>query len=243
MSRCPPILYEDEWLIAFDKPANMLVAPDRWDKTRENLMALVHAQLSPQYFNAHRLDRETSGVLLCAKDKQTLGRLFRMFREGQVIKEYVALVRGRPPDSRGQFTWRLAPDPRRPGLMRVSATGKSAVTRYEVLELFPRYAYVRLRPLTGRTHQLRVHLARAGCPAVCDSFYGDGAPLLLSELKRGYKFKKGEEERPLINRLGLHAIRLSLAHPTTGQRLVIESPLPHDFELSLKYLRKYGGST
>lgn len=235
------ILYEDESIIAFDKPAGLLAVPDRWDKKRENLMDMVHASLSPNYFNIHRLDRETSGLMLCAKDKPTLDALAAMMEKGEVHKEYMAITRGGPRQTRGTLSWRLAPDPRRPGLMCTSPSGKRAMTQYQVEERFRSYALLRVRPLTGRTHQIRVHLARLGCPVVGDAFYGDGRGIFLSELKKGYKFKKGEAERPLIGRLALHAQRLSFVHPKTGTPLVLESPLPREFVVTLKYLRKFGG--
>ncbi len=238
----PVVLYEDDYVIAFDKPAGLLSVPDRWDKSRENLMRMVHEMFSPGYFNIHRLDRETSGVMVCAKDKSTLDRFAVMVEKGLLDKVYGALTRGVPRNARGRLVWRLAPDPRRPGCMQVSSGGKPAITEYEVAESFRRYAFLQVRPLTGRTHQIRVHLARSGCPVVGDAFYGDGRGIYLSELKPNYRFKRNEEERPLIGRLALHAHRVTFEHPRSGQAVTIESPWPHEFEVALKYLRRFGGA-
>jgi RluA family pseudouridine synthase len=237
----PTILFEDDVLVAFDKPSGLLVAPDRWDKEQEDLMRLVHERLSADYFNAHRLDRDTSGVLVCGKTAEAVRRLTELFESHQVAKEYAALTRGVPPEVRGVIDAPLAPDARQPGRMRVAGDGKPAETGYEVLERWgASYAHVRLTPQTGRTHQIRVHLAHVGAPVLADPLYGDGRGLFLSEFKRDYR-RTAHEERPLIGRLALHAERLTFPHPATGQSLAIVSPVPKDFQVALKYLRRYAG--
>ena len=253
----PPVLHEDEALLAFDKPSGLLVAPDRWDKTRENLMGLVHARLGYGVANVHRLDADTSGVLLCARGKAALDFLSGQFQAKTVEKTYHAIVVVLAPeqamkviapvrDAAGglpaEFTVDLAlgEDERQRGRMRVfkGRGGKPSTTAFRVLESFGRFAFVECRPITGRTHQLRLHLAAAGAPVLNDRFYG--APeiqLLLSDLKRGYKGREGE--KPLVARLGLHASRLVLTHPSTREKVVLSAPLPHEFEVALKYLRKF----
>ena len=253
----PPILFEDEAIIAFDKPSGLLVAPDRWDKERENLMGLVHERIGRHVANVHRLDADTSGLLLCAKTKPALDFLSGQFQSKTVQKKYAALavilpleramkvvapIRdavGSLPDS---FVVDLAlgPDERQPGRMRVFKRrgGKDSATEFAVLERFGRFVFVECRPLTGRTHQIRVHLAAAGAPVLNDPFYGDPEILLvLSDLKRRYKGRA--EEKPLIGRLALHASELTLTHPVTREPLTIRAPLPHEFEVALKYLRKF----
>lgn len=226
-------------MIAFDKPAGLLTAPDRWDKSRPNLMAWVHEKMSREWFNAHRLDAGASGVVLCAKTKHVLGQLCRMFEQRTIRKTYWAITRGVPSEPSGLIRWRLAPDPRRPGRMRVHPRGKEAATHYAVEESWGGFALIRCEPLTGRQHQLRAHLGALGCPVVGDVLYGGGRGLFLSELKRGFK-RKAEPERPLIGRLALHAAALDFEHPLTGAHVRIEAPLPRDFEVALKYLRRFG---
>jgi len=134
----------------------------------------------------------------------------------------------------------LGEDERQPGRMRVfrKRGGKPSVTEFRVLEHFGRFAFVECRPLTGRTHQLRVHLAAAGAPILNDPFYGDPEiKLLLSDLKRRYKGR--DEEKPLIARLALHASELTITHPDTREPLTLQAPLPREFEVALKYLRKF----
>jgi RluA family pseudouridine synthase len=237
----PPVIYEDDDLLAFDKPSGLLVAPDHWDKDREYLMRLVHQHWSPAVANAHRLDRDTSGVLLCAKTPESLRRLCEAFDEHRVAKTYLALTRSGPREDRQVVAAAIAPDPRRGGRMRIDPAGKPAETDVEVLERYAagRFALVRAMPRTGRTHQVRVHLAHLGCPIVGDGLYGGGGGLLLSEFKPHYKRKPGPE-RPLIARLALHAQSLTLDHPTTGQPITITADLPKDFTLALKHLRRHG---
>ena len=240
-SALPPVLFEDDSFVAFDKPSGLLVAPDRWDKERENLADLVHEHLSPNFFNVHRLDRDTSGVLLVAKTKKALDAASNLFHSREVRKQYVAITHGLPKEDQGTIRMAMAEDEERPGKMKIVRSGKPAVTDFEVAARFRRYALVTLVPHTGRTHQIRVHLAAIGCPVVCDRFYGDGRGLMLSELKRHYKQHADRPERPLIGRLALHAEVLSLPHPITGVPLTIRAPLPDDFELAIKYLKRYSG--
>jgi 23S rRNA-/tRNA-specific pseudouridylate synthase len=128
--RLPTILYEDDALIAFDKPSGLLTAPDRWDKRLPCLTGLVHELLSPEYQNAHRLDRDASGVLLCAKTPEALASLREQFDSQLIRKVYLALVCPGPRQPRGEIASALAPDARRPGRMRVNADGKPSRTTY-----------------------------------------------------------------------------------------------------------------
>lgn len=255
----PAIVFEDETMIAFDKPSGLLVAPDRWDKKRENLMGLVHAKLGHHVANVHRLDADTSGVLLCAKNKPALDFLSGQFQGKTVAKTYHALVALLPPDRAmklatpvvtrepdgslpANFTVDLAlgEDEHQPGRMRVfrKRGGKASVTEFRVLERFGAFALFECRPLTGRTHQIRIHLAAVGAPVLNDPFYGDPeVKLLLSGLKRRYKGR--EDEKPLIARLALHASELVLKHPVTREPVTIRAALPNEFEVALKYLRKF----
>lgn len=269
----PPIIHEDEVIVAFDKPSGLLVAPDRWDKARENLMGLVHdhPRFGHGVANVHRLDADTSGLLLCAKTKPALDFLTGQFQSKTVAKTYHALCVVLPAERAMKviapvrdpggglpetFTVdvSLGEDERQPGRMRVfkGRGGKECLTEFRTLERFRGsvrvgptervnvgFEFVACRPLTGRTHQLRVHLAAAGAPILGDPFYGDpGIVLRLSDLKRGYKGR--EEEKPLLGRLGLHASELTLQHPTTREPITLQAPRPHEFEVALKYLRKFG---
>lgn len=258
----PPILYEDDVLLAFDKPGGLLIAPDRWDKKRANLMDLVHQKLGHGVANVHRLDADTSGVLLCTKEKSALDFVSGQFQSKTAKKTYHALCYvpaaetamkvGRVErDASGllpaDFTVDLAlgEDEAQPGRMRVFKRrgGKASTTVFRTLERFHdrqgrAFAWVECSPLTGRTHQLRVHLAAAGAPILGDPFYGvPDVELRLSDLKRGYKGR--EDEKPLLGRLALHASVLVVTHPTTRQPVTITAPLPKEFEVALKNLRRF----
>jgi RluA family pseudouridine synthase len=237
MSRLP-IVYEDDAMIAFDKPAGLLVAPDRWDKSAVNLMDLVHRHISPDCFNAHRIDRDTSGLLVCAKHRDALAALSREFERRRVGKRYVCLARGGPSEDERTVTLALAPDAARPGCMKPVRRGRRAETRFRVLKRWRGCALLEAVPVTGRTHQIRVHAAASGFPIVGDPLYGDGRGIYLSDLKRNYK-RKAEPEKPLIGRLALHAESLDYVHPSTGERVTLRAPLPHDFELAIKYLDRF----
>jgi RluA family pseudouridine synthase len=188
--------------------------------------------------NVHRLDFETSGVLLLAKNKPALIQLANLFGSNQPTKTYVALLPGTPPQPHWEVDAPLAPHPTRPGLMRVDFKhGKKSFTRFSVRESFRGHTLVECRPLTGRTHQIRVHLKHWGLPICGDEAYG-GRPLLLSRLKPDYRLKPGHQERPLIATVALHAERLELPHPVTGQPVAITAEWPKDFSVAVKYLRR-----
>ena len=245
-----PVLFEDESLLALDKPGGLLTSPDRYDPQRPNLMKLLHAAIAAgkpwarerglnYLMNAHRLDFETSGIILLAKSKPVLVALADLFGSEKPLKQYTALAQGTPREEQFEVDARLAPHPVRTGLVRVDPkSGKRSRTVFTVLEKYSNWTLLRCEPLTGRTHQIRVHLRHAGLPIVGDELYG-GKPLRLSRLKPGYRLKRGQEERPLISRVALHAEQLTLAHPVTGQTLTITAPWPKDLIVAVKYLRQY----
>ncbi len=240
----PPILFEDDALIAFDKPGGFPITAERGGPPGENLMALVHAQFGPAIANVHRIDTDMSGLVLCAKTKTALDFLSGQFQSKTVGKTYHALTAGLPAADEFTIDLVMKEDEGRPGKMCVvKKHGKASVTEFTVREKFPQpagrpaFAYVECRPLTGRPHQVRLHLAVAGTPVLGDPLYGDATSLLLSNLKRGYKGRA--DERPLLSRLALHAGALTFTHPLSREKLTITAPRPKDFEVALKYLRKF----
>jgi len=247
------ILYEDEDLLVINKPAGLLVIPDRWDASKPTVVKLARAYLQtradaegmisgrpPRIWIVHRLDRDTSGVLILAKSDRAHAALSQQFEHGKVQKTYLALVSGQAIRDAGVIRLPIGPHAHKPGMMAVRrGHGKSALTRYFVLERFRGYTLLDVRPQTGRSHQIRVHLQAIGSPLAIDALYGSGEPLLLSALKRSYRPKVGAVEHPLMARLTLHAQVLRLTHPMHGGACTWQAPLPKDFGAVLRNLRRY----
>jgi 23S rRNA pseudouridine1911/1915/1917 synthase len=236
------ILYEDDAILAVNKPAGLLAVPDRFDKDKPDLVSLLQAaRLSETLANVHRLDFNTSGVFVVAKNQEAFRDLVRQFRDRQTRKMYAALVKGTPDISPLTIDLPIGRHPRFPGLARIDhSRGSDGRSIINVRERFRGYALLEVVIETGRMHQIRVHVQAIGCPLVGDPDYG-GTPLLLSKIKPDYKAKDEEPERPLLDRPALHAERLTLTQPSTGQSLTIEAPWPKDLTVTLKQLRKYAG--
>jgi len=241
----PNILHRDEHFLALDKPAGLASVRERWTDN-DSALVVVWDLLRADDPDArkprvvHRLDKETSGVILFATSLVAARSLSRQFREREVEKTYLALVRGTPPEERGTIDLLLREDAYHPGRSVVGRKrGKPSSTDWERTETFAGYALLTVHPKTGRMHQIRISLAHEGYPLVVDPAYAGGRALFLSELKRNYKKKKGKEELPLIKRVSLHAAAIAFEHPITGERIEIEAAPPKDFNLALKYLRKY----
>ncbi len=246
-----PVLFEDAHLLALDKPAGLPVSPDRYDldPARPTLLRLLHDAIAAgkpwakernlNYLtNAHRLEADTSGVLLLAKSKPVLVALANLFSMEKPVQRYLALVHGTPVQDRFAVNARLAPHPTSPAMIRVDPNGKKAETVFELVEKFASHTWLRCLPRAARPHQLRVHLQNSGLRIVGDELYG-GKPLLLSRLKKDYRLKAGREERPLISRVALHAEQLELPHPITGETVTITAPVPKELRVALKYLREF----
>ena len=240
----PPVLFEDDALIAFDKPSGLLVGPDKRDRSRENLMELIRAKFGDGVSNVHRIDDDASGLALYAKTKLSLDFISGQFQSKTVIKLYHALVVGLPEADDYLVDYVLKEDEAKPGTMCVvKKHGLMSETEFTVRERFPQpgerpsFALVECRPRTGRMHQIRIHLASSGTAILNDPLYGDETRLLLSDLKRGYKGRT--DEKPLISRLALHAGALTFTHPVTREKMTLTSPLPNDFAVAVKYLQKF----
>jgi 23S rRNA pseudouridine1911/1915/1917 synthase len=231
------ILYEDEWIVAIDKPAGMVVhpAPGAWSGTLVN--ALVHHGLVPEGTGGeenrpgivHRLDKETSGVILVAKDPEAKLALSRAFHDRRVEKRYLAIVLGRPAKDAGVMTWAIGRHARDRQRMSIRAPrSRASVTRWRVIERFGEVSLVEARPETGRTHQIRVHLAALGHPVLADPQYGARSGRALPT--------SGPARR--LARQALHAAELRLAHPVHGTPLELHAPLPEDLSAILDACRE-----
>lgn len=248
-----PILLDTPDLVAVDKPAGLAAIPGRGesDSVLERLAAQLGLPCSggddPRLRVVHRLDKDTSGVMLFARNVQSQRALSHLFQNNRVEKQYLAIVAGAPPEEEGLIDAPIGVHPTdRTRMAVLKRGGRPAVTGWRAERRFRRFALLRCFPKTGKTHQIRVHLAHLGHPLAVDPLYNaprepDAPPpgLYLSHIKRGYRPKRGEEERPLIARLTLHAERLIFEHPA-GQRVEVVAALPKDFRAAVNQLSKLG---
>jgi len=223
-------------LIALNKPSGLLSIPDREGKDISLKKLLIEKY--DNIFTVHRLDKDTSGLIVFAKNETTHKLLSQQFEERQTEKIYLGLLIGSLTEKKGSINTLISEHPVKRGLMTVYKKGKESLTDYEVLEDFKIFSLVQFQIHTGRTHQIRVHAKHIGHPVVCDELYGDGKPILLSTLKHKFKLSKNElEERPILNRLALHALSLQFIN-TNGEKIKLEAPVPKDLRALLQQLRK-----
>lgn len=231
------IIYESPDFIAVDKPAGLLTIPDR-EQTSTSLKELLQAKYG-MILTVHRLDRDTSGLVIFARNEEWHKYLCRLFEDRSIRKTYLGIVVGMPSESSGDIEAPIMEDPLHPGRMIIHRNGKPSHTSFEVLESFKPYSLVRFNLHTGRTHQIRLHARHIGYPLACDPLYGDGKPVLISSFKKKFNLSKSEEqERPMINRLALHAYQLSLPLPS-GTMLELEAAIPKEFRALMQQLAKY----
>lgn len=247
------VLFEDEHLLALDKPAGLAVAADPEKPDQPNLTDLLHraiAEAKPWAAEhnlsflqpAHRLDKEVSGVLLLARSAPVLATLTNQFGSEIPRIKHLTVVQGVAEQEQFEIEAKLAPHPTRPDRMQVDPKGgKRSRTRCTVLERFDGWTLIQCETANARPHQVRVHLRHAGLPVAGDAAYG-GRPLLLSRLKPKYHLKPGRFERPLLEQATLHVEELSLPHPVTAQPLAIRAPWPKDLSVAVKYLRRWVAS-
>jgi len=231
------IIFKNEHFIAVNKPAGLLSIPDRMGQ--DVSLKLLLQQQYGQVFTVHRLDKDTSGVILFALTEQAHADLSQLFEGRSVAKFYRGLVAGKPMHEKGTIEAAITEHPGKQTKMMTHAKGKPSITDYEVLETFGNYTWMQFQIHTGRTHQIRVHMQYMGNPIACDELYGNGEPLLVSALK-GKKFKLSAnelEERPLLSRLALHSYQLQFV--LYGESFDLVAPLPKDLRATLQQLTKW----
>ena len=234
--RLPEIIAETGDFVAMNKPAGLLSIPDR-EGDEISLKRLMREKYG-EIYTVHRIDRNTSGIILFAKNEAAHKFLSRAFEERTVEKYYTGIVMGTLALKHGTIDEPIAQHSLKHTLMIIHKRGKSSVTDYKVLEEFGKYSFVEFRIHTGRTHQIRLHMHHIGHPIVCDELYGDGSPVLVSSIKRRYNLSKSEwEEKPILGRLGLHAQRLKFTDGH-GKVFDLQAELPKDMRALLQQLRK-----
>ena len=236
------IVYEDQYMVAVNKPAGMVVHPAKghWHGTLASALAFHFSELSSiggptRPGIVHRLDRETSGVIVVAKSDQVHRALAVQFEARSVNKQYQAIVVGVPDRDRDMIRQPIGIHPHQRAKMAIRTehdSSRSAETFFEVVERFDRFSLVSVHPKTGRTHQIRVHMLHIGCPVLCDRLYGGRAQISQGEL-----FGGRSDPTIVLERLALHAQRLEIDHPVSGQRMVLAAELPDDLDAVIRLLR------
>ncbi len=223
------ILFEDNDYVLVNKPPFISTLEDRNDPVN---VLQVARDFVPDAQVCHRLDKDTSGVLAIAKNPEAYRHLSIQLEDREVTKIYHAIV-----DGIHDFKDQLVDAPilkQNDGTVKISRTGKSAQTTFTTLRVLGSYTLVECRPVTGRMHQIRIHLAKLGASIAGDPLYG-GKPVFLSKIKRGYNLKKNSEEEALMKRMALHAFSLEFLD-LGGKKVKVEAPYPKDFRVLLKQL-------
>ena len=221
------IIFENDDLVVINKPSGMLTISDRAQSV--SLKELL-IQKYGKIFTVHRLDRDTSGVVIFAKNEEAHRYFSILFENRKVEKFYQAVVVGNPVNDEGKIDSPIAEHPFIKGKMVINKHGKESLTTYRVVEHHNFYSLVEFQLHTGRTHQIRIHSKNIGHPIACDPLYGEGEPIKLSSIKKKYNLSKDEdEERPVISRLALHSNKLIIELPD-GELKTFIAPVPKDFQ-------------
>ena len=237
MKFLPPyeIIHEDAQILAVNKSSGISVGQDRWDISKDRLDKLIEKDLKiPKIFTVHRIDKETSGIILFSKDRETHKMLSTAFERREVNKKYIAVVHGRPSWKESSCNLSLVPNGNKKHMTIIDKyKGKKSLTRFIYVLSAGNFSILEAFPETGRIHQIRVHAAAMGHPVVCDNLYGKENPVKLSSFKRSYS---GDpyEEKPLLSRLGLHAYEVILPSGKT-----FTAPLAKDMSSLKKQMEKH----
>ena len=231
-------IYSDDDIIVLNKRSGILIAADRYNPDAPRLDLLAQEEFGKLYA-VHRIDKDTSGIIIYARNLQAQRNLSMQFENRQVNKTYHALVYGHPLWEDLHVDLKLKPDgDNRHRTVVDKKFGKPSITDFHNFGSCGPYSWIEAKPKTGRTHQIRVHLAANGLSIVCDPLYsGNQKPLRLSEIKKKWNGDE-DEERPLLSRLALHAYKIEIFHPKSGEKMIFTAPYPKDMEASRKQIAK-----
>lgn len=230
------IIFEDDDFVALNKPAGLLTIPDR-EQSEKSLKEILQEKYGT-IFTVHRLDKDTSGLVIFAKNETAHKYFSKLFEDRKVEKYYLGIVLGSPENKTGSIDAPITEHLLHKGTMTVHRNGKPSLTTYEVTDANKNYSLVSFQLHTGRTHQIRVHAKHIGHPLACDPIYGDGKPILLSSIKKKFKLSKhDEEERPMVNRLALHSYKLNF-DDKNGKRMELVAEMPKEFRALMQQLKK-----
>ena len=234
-------IYSDNDIVVLNKRSGLLIAADRYNPDAPRLDLEAGKEFGP-LFAVHRIDKDTSGIIIYARNAEAHKNLSVQFEKRQVEKTYHCLVRGRPSWDNLTVDLPLLPD----GDDRHRTTvnkrfGKPSLTEFRFLGACGQFSWIEAKPKTGRTHQIRVHLAANDFSIVCDPLYsGNLKPIRLSEIKRNWR-GNNEEEQPLLSRLALHAYKITFTHPEIGEKVTFSAPYQKDMDVTRKQFAKLYG--
>ena len=234
------IIYQDDDLLVVNKPSGISVTRDR--SGAQDLIPALQNQIGEEVELRliHRLDKDTSGVMAIARNIETQSLYSSCFEKRLVKKTYLALVNGMVIKEHATIRTALSQGHKNENLMRVNPRkGKPALTEYSLLADFGMLSLLAVRPLTGRTHQIRIHLSSVHLPLAIDPIYGSCKPIILSDFKAGYRVRRGREENPLIERLTLHAYQLQLPQVEGRDSMTFIAGLDKKFKGAIKMLTKH----
>ena len=232
------VIYSDDDIVVLNKRSGILIAADRYNEEAPRLDLEAQKEFG-KLFAVHRIDKDTSGLIIYARNEDAQRNLSMQFEKREIQKTYHALVYGHPLWETLEVKLPLLPDgDSRHRTVVNKKNGKPSLTEFRLIGTCGPYSWIEAKPKTGRTHQIRVHLAENGLSIVCDPLYsGNQKPVRLSEIKK--KWNGDEyEERPLLSRLALHAYKIEINHPKTGERLTFTAPYPKDMDATRKQLAK-----
>jgi 23S rRNA pseudouridine955/2504/2580 synthase/23S rRNA pseudouridine1911/1915/1917 synthase len=232
------LIFEDDDIIVLSKASGMFSIPDRWKKDAPNLYTILNDKYG-KIFTVHRLDRDTSGVMIFAKNAEAHKHLNQQFQEHTIKKLYHVVVAGNVPQDEIKIDIPLMENPSKPGITMPTMRGKESLTIMRIMEKYSGATLVECELVTGRHHQIRVHCAAIGHPLLVDDLYGTATEFFISSIKRKFKLKKQTDEKPIISRITMHAKSIEFKHPKTNEIVSFVSEYPKDFRALLQVLKKY----
>lgn len=232
------IIFEDENYIFVNKESGMLSIPDRYNQNLPNLKHILETKYE-SVFVVHRLDKDTSGIIMFAKNAESHKYANDLFESQEIERIYHVFVKGSFPADYIEIDIPLLADSSEKGKIIPSARGKYSITKVSLIEKYRFVSLLECNIITGRQHQIRVHLAAIGHPLLVDVLYSENKEFNLSTIKKNYNQREDVNERPLINRLSMHAFSLRFFNKFSNNELYIKTDYPNDFDILKKKLQKY----